>query len=256
MAQRAGARLTDLAKQRRIEQRNRIGWRYVPAILVYCAVSSLFIVHFAWRGFDSLAWFSAGFAGGTSLLLLWVAADSVAANRLDMAAFAEDQTSRDIRQLRNEGWRVIDNIPFDGLDVDHVAIGPGGVVVLETKWTSQSLIDSQNRLTAYGAKAIDQVDRNARKIQAVLRQNGYVGDVTSAAVVARGAGIATARSESQGRHGQLIDGTHLQDYLRSLHSVLSTEEIMCASNALERFLDIRLERIASVRKSPPAAVNR
>jgi hypothetical protein len=39
---------------------------------------------------------------------------------------------------------VVDNLPFHRFDVDHIAIGPGGIVVLETKWTSDGLTDARD----------------------------------------------------------------------------------------------------------------
>ena len=221
-----------------------IGWRYVPAVLAYCTVCSVFIVSAAWLSSAAVAWFIAGFGGGVSMLFLWVAADSVSASRLESAAYAEDGTSREVRKLRDKGWTIVDNIPFDRFDVDHVAIGPGGVVVLETKWTSDGFFRPNGRLTSFGGKAVEQVDRNVRSVDAVLRQSGYLGGVTAAAVVVWGAGVPSGHFESKTPPGTLIDGGLLRKYLCALDARLSSEEIETARETLERFVDVRLERIA------------
>jgi hypothetical protein len=239
----AGQRLNEQAKARRIEQRNVIGWRYVPAVLAYCAVCSMFIVYTAWVSSAAIAWFVAGFAGGVSTLFLYVAADSVSASRLESAAYAEDGTSREVRKLRDAGWAIVDNIPFDKFDVDHVAIGPGGVVVLETKWTSDGFFRNDGRLTSFGRRAIEQVNRNARSIDAVLRQHGYAGGVNASAVVVWGAGVPSGHFESKTPPGILIDGVKLRNYLSALDERLSRHEIEAAREALERFVDVRLARI-------------
>ena len=250
MGLKAGQRLNEQAKARRIEQRNVIGWRYVPAVLAYCAVCSMFIVYAAWVSSAAVTWFVAGFAGGVSTLFLYVAADSVSASRLESAAYAEDGTSREVRKLRDKGWTIVDNIPFDKFDVDHVAIGPGGVIVLETKWTSDGFFRPDDRLSGYGAKAIEQVNRNVRSIDAVLRQNGYPGGVTAAAVVVWGAGVPSGRFESKTPPGTLVDGVQLRNFLSALDARLSREEIETARDALERFVDVRLERITRDRSLP------
>ena len=47
---------------------------------------------------------------------------------------AESSTEDVLRHRRRMGWRVAQDVALeDGRDIDHVAIGPGGVVVVETK---------------------------------------------------------------------------------------------------------------------------
>ena len=122
MGRKAGQRLSSQARALRAERVDLIGWRYIPAVLAYCTFCAVFIVYLAWASSPELAWFFAGFAGGVSLLFLWVAADSLSASRLESAAIAEENTSQVVRKLRRDGWRVIDNVPFDEYDVDHVAL--------------------------------------------------------------------------------------------------------------------------------------
>lgn len=156
----------------------------------------------------------------------------------------------------NDQAKALRNIPFDKFDVDHVAIGPGGVVVLETKWTSDGLLRSDGRLSDYGAKAIQQVNRNVGPIDAVLRQNGYPGGVSVAAVVAWGEGAPCGQIESKQPAGTLIDGAHLRHYLCALDQRLSREDIEAAQGALERFVDVRLERITRDRTALAKPVQR
>jgi hypothetical protein len=249
----AGRRLNEEAKARRVERRNVIGWRYVPAVLAYCAVCSMFIVYAAWVSSAEVAWFVAGFAGGVSMLFLWVAADSVSASRLETAAYAEDGTSREVRKLRDKGWTIVDNIPFDKFDVDHVAIGPGGVIVLETKWTADGFFRTDGRLNGYGARAIEQVNQYVPSIDAVLRQYGYLGGVTAAAVVVWGAGVPAGQFESKRPNGILVDGMQLRNHLCAFDPRLSRDEIEAAREALERFVDVRLERITRDRMTSARA---
>lgn len=42
-----------------------------------------------------------------------------------------------LEDLRTKGYRVIHDVPGDGFNLDHVLVGPGGVVVVETKARSK-----------------------------------------------------------------------------------------------------------------------
>ena len=55
-----------------------------------------------------------------------------------MGATAEEWTAHEMRRLRREGWKVTSHVkPWAyGGDIDHLAVGPGGAVVIETKWVS------------------------------------------------------------------------------------------------------------------------
>lgn len=47
---------------------------------------------------------------------------------------AEERTAEEIRQLRGEGWRLVNHVMLDKADIDHVALGPGGYLAIETKY--------------------------------------------------------------------------------------------------------------------------
>ena len=65
--------------------------------------------------------------------LLWhqVVVESGSSTR-DMGALAEQWTSNELRLLRDRGWRVINHVVLRHWDIDHVAVGPGGVLVVQT----------------------------------------------------------------------------------------------------------------------------
>ena len=46
--------------------------------------------------------------------------------------WAEQWSVQALRKVK--GWLVVDNVPFDGVDVDHVAVTPCGVLAVETKF--------------------------------------------------------------------------------------------------------------------------
>lgn len=244
MRRKAGERLDKQARALRAERRHLIGWRYIPLVLAYCCFCSLFIVYLAWSSMPELAWMYAGFAGGASLLFLYIATGTVAASRLESASNAEFNTSREIRKLHRNGWRAVDNLPFHRFDVDHIAIGPGGIVVIETKWTSDGLADSKGRLNEYGDKAICQVTDNVRCVGTVLRQNGCHTPVHHACVVSWGKRTTGAPLTMPKQEVTVVDGDRLGAFLQDLDEVMSAAEIDTAFDALNEFLGFRLDHIA------------
>jgi len=83
-----------------------------------------------------------------------------------MATNAEQWTAQELRRLRRRGWKVVSHtIPKYG-DIDHIAVGPGGLLVLETKWRSDpSDFDDQGWLTA-GCRKLSE---NARLVRLSLQ---------------------------------------------------------------------------------------
>jgi hypothetical protein len=185
-----------------------------------------------------------GAAVGASLLLLWIVVDSVEASRLEMGGYAEQFTEDELRKLRRAGWRVTSNIPFENCDVDHVAIGPAGLVVLETKWTSGALFTKHGQLTSHGRAALDQVESSREKIRRVLEQEGYAHGVDGCMVVVWGTKVPGCPFRVPDRRASMIDGDQLGTYLTSKPTRLSPTDIGEAAAALDSWLGKRRERIA------------
>ncbi|HEX2273179.1 MAG TPA: nuclease-related domain-containing protein [Acidimicrobiales bacterium] len=84
-------------------------------------------------------WFLIGitWASGLWLAVLFTVLFSGAA-RLIMAIESEERTAEALRQLRRKGWRSVSGLRVRGdADIDHIAVGPAGVFVLETKSVSE-----------------------------------------------------------------------------------------------------------------------
>lgn len=52
-----------------------------------------------------------------------------------MGADAEQWTAQELRKLDERAWTVVHDVPLSRANVDHVAIGPGRIYAIETKWT-------------------------------------------------------------------------------------------------------------------------
>ena len=193
MDKRGGRRLRLAAREQRRQQRQRWDRRILGLFGAYVVLSVVLVGFVLVVSGAGLAIFCAGVCVGLAPWLVDTALDSQEAQRLADAAIAEELTSNEVGRLRGQGWHVVDALEFEKVDVDHVVIGPGGVVVLERKWTSKPLVADFNRQSSsYLDKHLRQAARNAQKVGAVLNQNGSKVGVACRALVVWGPGRAGA----------------------------------------------------------------
>lgn len=80
-----------------------------------------------------------------------------------MGDMAEQWTASELRKLRARGWRIINHFVLAKGDIDHVLVGPGGVYVLETKWSASSWLSDFGQARLHDAVA--QTKANARVLR-------------------------------------------------------------------------------------------
>lgn len=85
---------------------------------------------------------------------------------------AERWTSKDLKRVLDRDWHVVDGVSFWNGDADHLAVGPGGIVLIETKHTDSvfDLTSRQSRELAEGW--IAKAKRRTRTVNALLRPHG------------------------------------------------------------------------------------
>lgn len=243
MGSNAGQRLRSQLREEYRAQHRRIGWRYLPAIAVYCAVCSLLIAWLAWTVGGEAAWFGAGAGVGVAPLFLSVALQTPEADRLESAAITEEWASSELRKLEADGWHIHSNVSFERFDVDHVAIGPGGVVIVETK--------SGHDLTAptgVGERIVrryeQQLERSKQPIQSILKQHGSDAPVRGQLLAVGGPHRPDGPTRtSNGVRMVPIDG--LAAFLSELSSELTVDEIAAADRAVSSFVEGRERKEAA-----------
>lgn len=164
---RAGTAAADFAS-RRIDAYLRRKWRPL-LIFVLGSVALAAAIWFLPSGSDGLRGFSAGvfLAANIAATYHWVVLASGAAG-VSMGQAAEEWTSSELRRLKARGWRTVDHLILRPPgDIDHVAVGPDGVLVVETKWTSMRTDLSQH------TEWLDAATRQVRKSERELA--GHLG---------------------------------------------------------------------------------
>lgn len=83
--------------------------------------------------------------------------------------YAETWTAEELAPLRGQGCRVLHHVVVDGRgDVDHVVLGPAGLLVLETKWSSRPWAMHGPEMRAAAAA----LEQRARRTWLQLKRHG------------------------------------------------------------------------------------
>jgi hypothetical protein len=132
-------------------------------------------------GVLSGSWVLAGANAGVYLGLapFWVLLFRVATGlaHRGMGADAEVWTADELRKLNRQRWTVFHDVPLGAGNVDHVAVGPGRIYAIETKWTARE--DTERFLKG----AAGQAWRGANALRAALVAQGVDREVVPLLVV-------------------------------------------------------------------------
>jgi len=103
-----------------------------------------------------------------------------------MGVQAEEWTAQELRAMRRRGWRVVSGLkPKPNFDIDHIAIGPAGLFVVEVKWSGDSwptTTSGKDFMRQQLSRSIGQVKWNLRDVQQILGESAD-GIPTSAVCV-------------------------------------------------------------------------
>lgn len=141
-----------------------------------------------------------------------VAAMSGAAS-VEMGCLAEQWTAKELRRLRRNGWRLVNELRYRRRsDVDHVLVGPGGAVVVETKYRADGW-QSGRYADGVIAGACLQVERNVEDVW-LTSMATLARDQVRGVVVVWGGGY-DRRHVGTGRV-EVVSGADLRGWLAAL----------------------------------------
>jgi hypothetical protein len=203
--------------------------------------------------------FVRGFASGGLLVAivgtLWSRVVQVTGTAsIMMGDEAEQWSAAELRKLQRRGWRVVNGVCLRQWDIDHVLVGPGGVIAVETKWSASPWTDADGGRRIAAATA--RVQRSAKDLRlwADLRKIGV--DSVSSVVLLWGAGaqdIEPTVEVALGGTTAVLAGLHMEDWRRSLPvGVLDHAQIADAWAALERQCRVRDARDRNQAPTPPS----
>ena len=120
-----------------------------------------------------------------------------------MGEQAERWTDQELKALRRRGWRVVNHLSLKQGDIDHVAIGPDGLIVVETKWTASPIkIDGSDR---WLEDAVRQARRNTDDVRRFIGWGARAGAPIAPLVVVWGPHVAPVTDEFH----RTVDGVNI-----------------------------------------------
>jgi Nuclease-related domain len=185
-----------------------------------------------------IVWFLAGLELAAFLPAFRAAFTTHEYQRLTDAAPAEEFTAAELRRLRLKGWKRVDHVEFHAYDVDHVMVGPGGVFVIETKYTNVPWPISDNRFeNSWANDAAAQARRNADHIKALIAQKLKTSYDAHAILMIWGDGRPNMDGPTELSRGAVIaTGGLLRRQLASQVAVLSSDDVDRVAHELRAFV--------------------
>ena len=184
--------------------------------------------------------FGAAGACGVWVALLLSTLHSGAGNRL-MGAVGEGWTAMDLARLAKRGWVVVNGLQVRRQsDIDHVAVGPAGILVVETKWSADPwpLDGSDTFLTSRIQEAVAQASLHRGHVQGTFAP-GRWGVVR--AVVVLQSGLETSRVEphwKQVGEAVVVRGFAFRSWLDTLtEEVLNASDVQRIGDAVRRHVE-------------------
>jgi hypothetical protein len=170
--------------------------------------------------------------------------ETTGANRHRLGLLGETWTSMELAGLRRSGWRHVNDLSLDCGQADHVAVGPGGVVVVESKYRNDWVSASGD----LGGMAT-QVKRLGTPLGLHLKLRAQ----TRVVVAMWGNSLDELVGDTWIEHDGVVfcRGAALRRYLDSLTTTLDDEQVRCAHSSLAALIQRRDDHDAAVKGAAP-----
>jgi hypothetical protein len=160
---------------------------------------------------------------------------------LMMGELAEQWTAQELRPLTKRGWKLVNHFGLGHGDQDHVLVGPGGLVVVETKWgaTPWDLDDCDH----FFRLALDQTSRNAKQLSHWHGVAQHGRPHVEPVLVLWGAARRKLAEQPARRHSSgvvVMSGDQLQEWmLQRRRDQLTSEQVTAIWSQVERQVNKR-----------------
>ncbi len=164
-----------------------------------------------------------------------------------MAIDGETSTADAFRRYRRRGWVIINGLNISdqttNWDVDHVAVGPAGFIVVESKWSRDPWPMAESYIKGMSERvnrAIRQVIRNQSDVEEEFRDVLKGVKVRAICVLWSGNYLPDGKASFEQDGVTVISGPHLAGWLKSLdEKVLTKQEIETIWRAIDRHVLLR-----------------
>lgn len=116
-------------------------WRFVVTAAAGFFASTALAAAFLPDGLARGIVIGTGIAGTIGVLAQWIVMVT-GTGPLMMGELAEQRTAAELRPLHKAGWKLVNHFALTNReDMDHVLVGPAGLLVVETKWSASPWAD-------------------------------------------------------------------------------------------------------------------
>lgn len=144
---------------------------------------------------------------------------------------AEERTAEEIRQLSRDGWRLINHVMLDKADIDHVALGPGGFLAIETKYRTDW---SYSKTQIHGF--IQDAKVRAKRLEVRISPKAQAKPV----LVLWGQGADELVPGPAEWDGVVVcPGEQIATYLSTLPATVGSDEVAAAVESLSNYVRTR-----------------
>lgn len=159
---------TQLRRRRRAFRRKH--WRFIVLLFLSLVLAAIALA-VIFSDVHVPVWLAV--PGGLAFSLVFAQEMFDGTYHLSMGREAEKWTSRQLKKASGPDSTVIDWVPFDGYDVDHVLVSGAGVYAIETKYTDSSLDLADPRWRVRAQVWVDQAYRGARSLRFLLGHTNH-----------------------------------------------------------------------------------
>lgn len=114
---------------------------------------------------------------------------------------AGESFTREVLDGRKFGWPVVDDVPMEHRNIDHVAVSPRAVLAVETKFVGAG---RQWARDPHRDAAMDGARSSARSVRSVLRSRGITDMPVEPVLILWGPGGAQLEAD-----WAIVDGVHV-----------------------------------------------
>jgi hypothetical protein len=149
-------------------------------------------------------------------------------------ARGEETVGLVLAELREDGYRDLHDIETGRGNIDHVVIGPTGVVAVETKNRGGTFASVKGRLQLNGRLRTDVLKQAQRAAMEIRRRLQKAGIKTFVEAVVVSTNAAVAGGELRFREATILEVDRLPEWIRSRRHRLTEGEIVRAVAAVLR----------------------
>lgn len=146
--------------------------RYWYLFLAISLLPLVFALYASWALHGPLRWAVVGasvISGPWLATLLLIVLSGIGTQV--MGVQGEEWTAQELRRLRRSGWELVNGLQLWGnADIDHIVVGPAGLFVVETKWSSDSWPLSASGNSVMHSRLTEAIKQGNRSLENVRRR--------------------------------------------------------------------------------------